>query len=181
MSSHNSLHNIETEAGPFPDGLGRKERVKDFSLNLRRHSRPVVHNLNEHEFWFEYRTHLKNLVSTRHRGHGTNRVVDQVRPNLVEFAAIRGNFRQVPIEFPLHLNPVLELMLEHAERNVNSLLHINLAQRGLIHIRIGLYSLDQVGDTTRGFFNFMRQAKDLVVADQDPQSTTESFVADYFA
>jgi len=61
MSSHNSLHNIETEAGPFPDGLGRKERVKDFSLNLRRHSRPVVHNLNEHEFWFEYRTHLKNL------------------------------------------------------------------------------------------------------------------------
>jgi len=30
MSSHNSLHNIETEAGPFPDGLVVKKGSKIF-------------------------------------------------------------------------------------------------------------------------------------------------------
>src|SRR5262249_36313728 len=72
---------IEAEAGALPDRLRREERIEDALADLRGQSRPIVDDANDDGRTLAARCN-GDVASGR-----VQRVVDQVRPHLVELAA----------------------------------------------------------------------------------------------
>src|SRR5260370_40025571 len=82
---HNPLNCIEAKPGPLADSLGRKKRLKDARLYVRRNSRTVIANLNHNAIGFTINSHPESAFAV----HGVNRIVNDVGPDLVQFAAER--------------------------------------------------------------------------------------------
>src|SRR5215210_2173492 len=82
-------HYVEAEPGPRADLLGRVEGLEDALPRLMRYPRPVVHDLDHDQILFRKRPH-SDVTAPVHRVRG---VVDEVRPDLVELAAVSLNPR----------------------------------------------------------------------------------------
>ena len=78
-----ALNRVEAEARAFADSLGGKERFEDMRLHFRRNSRSIIGDLNYDTIVLAIRSDLK-LALAFHRIDG---IVDDIRPNLIEFAA----------------------------------------------------------------------------------------------
>src|SRR5215469_7913974 len=78
---------IQPEAGALADRLGGEERLEDPLLDVGGHARPRVTDIDQ------------KLVTVKRRpdsqraqpGHGRDRVVDQVRPHLIELTGEARN------------------------------------------------------------------------------------------
>src|SRR5260221_11886401 len=80
---HDSLHRVEAEAGSFSNTLGREKGLKDVRLNLGWYSRTVIADFHDRARIVAIGSDAKFALSM----HGVDGVVDDVRPDLVEFAA----------------------------------------------------------------------------------------------
>src|SRR6266436_2963994 len=109
MSTDDSLHNVQAEAGPFTHRLCREKWIENLALDFRRYAQPVVDDFHEHEFWLGSRSNFEDSFSGRQGSHRINGIVDQIGPNLIQLTPVRWNFGQMSVEFPFHLNPMLEL------------------------------------------------------------------------
>ena len=107
--------------------------------------------------------------------HRIERIVDEIGPNLVQRAAIGADARQVLSKLTRYLNAMLELVLEHAQRHVDTLFDIDFGDGALVHVGIGLNGLHEIGNAARGFFQLTGEAEDLVVGDEDAESKREDF------
>src|SRR6185312_5106369 len=73
---------VEAKAGTQTDRLGGEERVEDPFADVGRNSRAVVDNPYGHTLMLAIRPHL----DAARVGNGIERVVDEIRPNLIELA-----------------------------------------------------------------------------------------------
>src|SRR5579863_6398699 len=89
---HDSLDGIESESGPFPYALGGEERLENVRLDLGRNSGAGVGNLHHDARVFAKRTDAQFAFSI----HRVDRVVHEVGPNLVQFAA-KGVHQKWPL------------------------------------------------------------------------------------
>src|SRR5208283_6212426 len=80
---HDALHRVEAESRPLTYALGREKRLKNVRQDLRRNSGAVVADFHDHAIVLTIGAHAQ-LAFSSHRVDG---IVDQVGPNLVEFAA----------------------------------------------------------------------------------------------
>src|SRR3954462_4697633 len=98
--SDEASYDVETQAGAKPYGLRREERFKDALADLCRNAGSIVYDA-------QYR--MLTLAAPQHFdaaavGSGIKRVVDQIRPNLVEFAGEASDARQPRLHVDHHDN-----------------------------------------------------------------------------
>ena len=80
---HDTPNRVKAEASAFANSLGGKERFEDMRLYLGRNSRSVVGDFNYHTVVFAIRSDSKPALAS----HSIDGVVDDIRPNLIEFAS----------------------------------------------------------------------------------------------
>ena len=78
--------------------------------------------------------------------HGVDRVVQDVRPDLVELAPERLDLRQVRLVVADDGDPGLELRAQDHQRVVQPGADVHALHRGLVHERVLLDRLDDLGD-----------------------------------
>src|SRR5215469_15557838 len=86
-----AVHNIEPKPGALADSLGGEKRVEDPGLYVCRNSRAVVGNFYEDKIVLARRADGQVPVAV----HGVGGVVDQVGPDLIEFAAASHDLREI--------------------------------------------------------------------------------------
>ena len=79
----------QAKAGAGADRLGGKKWLEQVCLDFRGNTGPIVHNFNEELIVFNAGANTDFAGAI----HGVNGVVDEIGPNLVEFAAISQNAR----------------------------------------------------------------------------------------
>jgi hypothetical protein len=82
---HNSLDGVQTEACALPNSFGGEKGLKDVGLYLVRNPWAVIANLNHNATIVAVGSDAELAFSP----HGVNRVIDNIGPDLVEFAAKR--------------------------------------------------------------------------------------------
>src|SRR5690242_15155017 len=112
MLLHNSLDGVQPESGALPDAFGGEERLEDVGLHVSRNSWPVVANFHDYAGIVTVGSHSKLAFAA----HGVNRIVDQVGPDLVEFAAERIHEQRNTLVIAFHRDTVLELVVQDRER-----------------------------------------------------------------
>src|SRR6185312_2494544 len=85
MLAHDALSCIQPQPGALTDGFSRKERFKDVRQNLLWNSGAIVGNLHNNARVFAIRAETELALAA----HGVNRVVNDVGPDLIQFAAKR--------------------------------------------------------------------------------------------
>src|SRR5579863_7937762 len=93
MLLHDANGGIQSEAGAIADAFGGEERIENPVLNFRRDAWAVVANLDDHRVELAAGADSQFAVSV----HGVDSIVDQVRPYLIQFTAIRADPRQFSI------------------------------------------------------------------------------------
>src|SRR5260370_28465640 len=96
LFAHNPRRSIQTEARAVADLLRSEKGLEDARTNFRRNSRTIVADLDDDAVQFPERVDAQLTLAV----HGVDCVVDEIRPNLVQFATIRANAGQVRIVFP---------------------------------------------------------------------------------
>src|SRR5581483_5790947 len=84
---------MQTQARAESDGLGRKERVKNARLNIGRNARTRIANLNTHVVGFAVGAERKFAFAF----HRVNRIVNDIRPDLIQIAGVRFNLGEVAL------------------------------------------------------------------------------------
>src|SRR5690242_21942377 len=82
MPFHDSLSSIETQACALSDSLGGEEWFEDMGLDIGRNTGTAVANLDHDTGIILIRAQPKFALAV----HGVNRVINDVGPNLVQFA-----------------------------------------------------------------------------------------------
>ena len=82
---------VEAQAGALADRLGGEERLEHALADVGGNARPVVDDADDDALALAGRGH----VDAARLRNGIERVVDQVRPDLIELAGEAANARQV--------------------------------------------------------------------------------------
>ena len=128
---------------PLPaPGLGGEEGVEDARPELGRDPGPVVHDLHLDVPPGRPRAQLDRALAA----HGVDRVVDQVRPDLVELARVRLDARQIGREVAPMLTPALQLVPEDDQRVLQPLAHVDLLHGSAVEVRVALTAFTMCGD-----------------------------------
>src|ERR1700686_1531683 len=80
---HDTLHRVQAQSGSLPYSLGGEEWFKDMCLNLGRNAWTVVANPSHNATIVLIGSHSKLAFSA----HGIDGIIDDVSPDLIEFAA----------------------------------------------------------------------------------------------
>src|SRR4029079_16296394 len=99
------------KTGSGADRFGGEERFEQTRRDLRRNADTEVYNLDDHLAIFQARadTDFPGAVDRM------NRVVDEIGPDLIEFAPVSHDARQRAIEGPYHCH-VLQFVTKHCQR-----------------------------------------------------------------
>src|SRR5271166_3415973 len=117
MFFHDALRSIEAEARSLSDSLSREERLEDVLLNVRWNTRAVVADFHHHPSILAISANSQ-LAFAIHRIDG---VVDDVRPNLIQFAAEGVHQQRNTLIVSLHLNAPFELVIKDGQCRLQAL------------------------------------------------------------
>src|SRR5579863_4738208 len=88
----NDAHDgVEAEAGAFANGLGGEEGIEDARFDFRRNAWAVVADLDANGVKVAAGTDAEFALAV----HGVDSVVDEIGPNLVEFAPESADAREI--------------------------------------------------------------------------------------
>ena len=105
---HDALNRIEPQSGPLADCLRRKERFKNVWLNFSRNSRSIVANFNHNRIIGAIGAHTQFPLTA----HGVDCVIDEIRPNLVEFTAKRIHKQRHASIIAFQLDSLFQLVIQ---------------------------------------------------------------------
>ena len=105
---HDAIADDQPESGPLPDALGRKKRFKEVFSHVLRNARPVVVDLHQNVVIVASRANSDLSLAVDR----VDRIVDEIRPHLVELVAVGRNVRERPIIIPDQRDP-FEFMGQH--------------------------------------------------------------------
>src|SRR5262249_50835680 len=129
MLLDDSLNRIKPQTGTLPHPLGRKKWLINARLNFEGNSRTTVANLNNHATVIPIRPNSKAALAA----HGVNRIVDDVGPNLIQFAAEGIHHQRDGLVFAFHSDAALELVVKNRERRLQALYDIDILHWRLVH------------------------------------------------
>lgn len=81
------MRDVETQSGPLSGRLGREKWIEDPWLDVLRYTRSVILDLHDHTLFFLIGPDRKLALSIE----GIDRVIDDVRPDLIELTGIGFN------------------------------------------------------------------------------------------
>ncbi len=179
MVPNDTLNDIESQSGSFANRLGGEERIEYAVFDVRGNSCSVINKLDENSVRLNASSDVEQFRLARWKVfHRMDRIVDEIGPNLVQCAAIRSDAWQVLSKLTRYLNAMLELVLKHAQRHIDTLFDIHFGDWALVHIGVRFNGLHKIGHTARGLFQLSREAEDLVVGNKDAESKREDFSGD---
>src|SRR5215472_17816013 len=88
---NDAVHDIEPKPGALADSLGGEKRFKNTGLDIRWNSRPVVGDFDEDKIVLARGTDGQVAVAV----HGVGGVINQIGPDLIEFAAAGHDFGKI--------------------------------------------------------------------------------------
>jgi hypothetical protein len=107
------------------------------------------------------------------------RVVDQVRPHLVELRARGLDARQRGVEVADDLDPaVAQLVGEHGERALEALVDVDALARPLVEVGVVAHGADEVGDARRRLLELGQHDAGAGGGGDEAQAGAEVAVAD---
>src|SRR5580704_15545388 len=109
MLADDAVDGVEAEPRPFSHPLSRKEGLEQVSLDFGRNTVTVVDDVHLHAVPRPRGPNSQFTLAV----HGVRRVIDQVRPNLVKFAAGCANSRQRAVVLASHLNAMLQAVMQN--------------------------------------------------------------------
>ena len=132
---------VEPQARALARFLCREERVEDALRDLRRDARAVVLDFDADEV-------ARARCPERHPFRcDRKRVVDEVRPDLVELGRVRLDPRQRAVVLADDLDPALgDLVGEDRERALEAVVDVDLLTLRLVEIRVLPHRLDELRD-----------------------------------
>jgi len=166
LLGHDRVAGREAEAGSFAWLLCREERVEDLCLRRLGDAGSVVLD-------FDHRPVTVAAGADRDRSravHGVDGVVEQVRPDLVQLAAVGRHRERIAVVFAMDVDAVLQFGAQNDERVVEPLVQVDRLNRCLPEERVALEGGDDLGDSPGGFTDLVQQLMDgegARCADQD--------------
>ena len=145
----------QPEPGSPSHVLGREEGVEDPRLDLRRHPGAVVRDLDER---------VPGHVAGGDRDRPViaeriDRVVEQVRPHLVELGSAHGQPGKRPVVVALDLDRRLpQLVSEDHDRRLDPLVKVDLDEVAAVHVRVRLDRADEARHASRRLLELVGQA-----------------------
>ena len=96
---------VQAQAGADAGRFRRKERVENARLNFRWNARTIVRDFDDDAFFILTKCFDFDFARAVHR---VNRVVENVRPDLVQFTAVRFDARQIARVLARNRNALLK-------------------------------------------------------------------------
>src|SRR4029453_17353571 len=124
------VRDVETETGALADGFRGEERLEDAGPDVGRGAGGGVFDL-DHEAVRVAGGAQGESATAR---HGVERVVDEVRPDLVQFGRVGRYGRQCPVVLGDHLNPGRNLRAEHDHGRLEQIVDVD----GLVRCTVEL-------------------------------------------
>src|SRR6266511_1728897 len=138
---------VQAQAGPFPDLLGGEERLEDAGPDLVGHPGTGVPDLDHDAIVLDGGGSHRELAVPAHR---VGRIVDEVRPDLVQLSGKSRDPRQAAVVVTDDLDVVAELVTEHRQRGIEPFVHVERLERGSVHLRVLLGRGEKPGDAPGG-------------------------------
>ncbi len=145
LLGHDRIARREPEAGALARGLRREERVEDARLRVLGDAWAVVLDLDDHGVAVASGPD-RDVAGAAHRVHG---VVEEVRPDLVQLAAVGVDRRDVRTVVAFDLDPDLQLVAQDHEGVVDALVQVDRLDRRLPEVRVALQGADDLRDAGR--------------------------------
>jgi len=102
----NALNCVEPQPSPLSNTLGRKEWFKDMRFSLGRNARTIICDFDDYASVLAKRSDPKLALPC----HGIDGVIDEVRPNLIQFATVGTDEKRSALVVALHRYAVSDLM-----------------------------------------------------------------------
>ena len=143
----------QTQTGALATRFRGETCFEDPLLQFWRNAGPVVLNLNHHP----------PIIGTGAQDdltlaiHCVRGVLDQVGPDLIEFAAIRHDLREIRSILLSDADALFEFSAQDQQGAIQSFMNVDALNRCLIQVNIGLVGVDDIGDACGGAANFCQQ------------------------
>src|SRR5882724_925206 len=141
-----TLNGVEAEAGAVADALGGEEWLEDVGLNVFRNAGAVVDDFHQNVIAFVGDPDAELALIF----HGVGGVVDEVGPDLIQFAAVGGDFGDPGSKFANYGNSFFELVLHDGDGGFEAANDVHFLHGGLIHVGIFLDGFYECGDAAGG-------------------------------
>src|SRR5580700_7822560 len=155
MFADDAHDGVEAETGAFANFFCGEKGVEDAGLNFGGNAGTVIANFDDGIVEFARGVDSEFTFAI----HGIDGVVNEVGPDLIEFAAIATNARQVGSVFTDNGDAGFQSVAKNFQRVLEVFVEIDFLQGGLVHVGIALDGGDQIGDTASGVIDFLNQAK----------------------
>ncbi len=157
MFFHDALDGVEAEAGAFSNSFGGEKGLEDVGLNFLGDAGAVVADFNDHASVFAVGADAK-LAFAVHRVDG---VIDEVGPDLVEFAAKGIHQQGNALIIALHRDSFFQLVIQDGQRGLQAFYNVDVLHRGLVHVGVFLDGANQVRYARGAALDFVEKAGDL--------------------
>src|SRR5277367_4397400 len=149
-----AVDDIETEACAFANPFGSEEGIKDAPERFRRNARTVVGNFDENVVVFAGGVDSELAAFF----HSVGGVVDDIGPDLIEFAAAGHDLGQIRSVVANHGDTALKLVIHDGESGFEAALDIDFLHGALIHVGVFLDSFNEIGNSRRAVFELISDA-----------------------
>src|SRR5690606_6468967 len=139
---HDVVHDVKSEAGPRAHVLRGVERLEQAWHHVRWDAGAGVRDLDDDLV----RAAVAPYPESPPSSHGVHGVVDEVRPDLVEFPTERLDGGKVRGEVALDLDTVAEAVLQHDHGVAQALVDVDHLHLVAIEVGIALHRADDAGD-----------------------------------
>jgi hypothetical protein len=140
-----TLNRVQAESETAARSLGGEEGFEDAGSNLRIDAGAVIPDFDERHGTIETSTEPKGS----HVVHAFEGVFDQCSPDLIEFATVGADWRQLGIKVELDFD-VFQPRVEHDQRVFERLREIYVLNGRLVHVGVVFDGADEVEDANGG-------------------------------
>src|SRR5580692_7733753 len=151
-----AAHRFETQPGTLAHTLGGEKRFKDVRLHFGRDTWSIVADFDQYTIKLARRANVQFTLAL----HGIYGVIDQVGPNLIQFAAARAELRQRTVEIEFDRDALLEAVAEHEQGAFETLVDVHFLVGALVHVSVFLDCVDQIGDAAGRVFDLIEKRAD---------------------
>src|SRR5579859_1968540 len=132
-ANHDSVGDLQAKTGAAPDRFGCEKGLENTRLDRGGNPRSIVRNLDQDVLILTGSTNPNRPAALK----GIDGIINQIRPDLIELAAIDHNTWQTPVIVTLHSNATFELERHDVQRVFQASMDVDILARRLIHVGIG--------------------------------------------
>ncbi len=147
------VRNVQPHSGADARWLGREEQIENARLNFRRNAGSIVRDFHHDTFVLPARFDFQFPFAL----HRVNRIIDDVRPHLIQLAPVRFDARQSRVVRADHGNAGFEFASQNDECVFQPFVHIDVLNRCLVKKRVRFHRFDDFRNPFRALVHFVEQ------------------------